>query len=318
MKLERVAACVALIALCIVPERARAQRAWQTPGEADAAEGRELAQQGRCEEALAAFDRSIRHRTEDATLRRDRGRCHDRLENPLPAIDDYRAYLSMQPDGPDAGEVRARLAALEKQHAEATEPPPEPKPRRAGEPTEREATDSEREEEPEAPRRVPSHGWLLGVHLGGRDWVEQGMRGLTFSYGVEGGYAYLPIAEVDVRLTLLSTKDEDASGWGISAAHTWKIALDDERRGEVLFSVGAGYETQKDDLRRTREFFFGRLSPGIRWSIHPSVVLQGGPELAMGTMPPPPETQALEAAEDRFTMYLGLHVALLWEITARE
>ena len=67
---------------------------------------------GDCAGALDAFDAAIAHSI-DPSLRRDRGLCHEQLGQPYPAIDDYRAYLSSEPDAPDAEGIRGRLARLE-------------------------------------------------------------------------------------------------------------------------------------------------------------------------------------------------------------
>ena len=67
---------------------------------------------GDCAGALDAFDAAIQHSI-DPTLRRDRGLCHEQLGHPFPAIDDYRAYLTADPDAPDAEGIRARLGKLE-------------------------------------------------------------------------------------------------------------------------------------------------------------------------------------------------------------
>jgi hypothetical protein len=67
---------------------------------------------GDCAGALDAFDAAIAHSI-DPTLRRDRGLCHEQLGHPYPAIDDYRAYLTAEPDAPDADGIRVKLAALE-------------------------------------------------------------------------------------------------------------------------------------------------------------------------------------------------------------
>jgi hypothetical protein len=80
--------------------------------EAQAARGR--ARAGDCAGALPAFDTAIRA-TIDPTLRRDRGLCHEKLNHPFPAIEDYRAYLLMRPEAPDGDQIRQRLAALEQQ-----------------------------------------------------------------------------------------------------------------------------------------------------------------------------------------------------------
>jgi len=75
-------------------------------------EARARARRGDCAGALTAFDEAIKTTT-DPTLRRDRGLCHEKLDNPYPAVDDFRAYLSAMPDAPDADDIRDRLGRLE-------------------------------------------------------------------------------------------------------------------------------------------------------------------------------------------------------------
>src|SRR5580704_11205041 len=60
---------------------------------------------GDCAGALEAFDAAIMHSI-DPTLQRDRGLCHEQLGHPYPAIDDYRAYLTAEPDAADAEGIR--------------------------------------------------------------------------------------------------------------------------------------------------------------------------------------------------------------------
>jgi hypothetical protein len=71
-------------------------------------------QAGDCAGALSEFDAAIEVSIEPA-LRRDRGLCHEKLGQPAPAMDDYRAYLTARPDALDAESIRERLAALEGQ-----------------------------------------------------------------------------------------------------------------------------------------------------------------------------------------------------------
>jgi hypothetical protein len=75
-------------------------------------EARARARRGDCAGALTAFDEAIKTTT-DPTLRRDRGLCHEKLDDPYPAVDDYRAYLTAMPDAPDADDIRDRLGRLE-------------------------------------------------------------------------------------------------------------------------------------------------------------------------------------------------------------
>ncbi|HVH43571.1 MAG TPA: tetratricopeptide repeat protein, partial [Labilithrix sp.] len=86
----------------------------EDPGGPAAAAARARARAGDCAGALSSFDVAI-EKTFEPTLRRDRGLCHEKLGNVFPAIDDYRAYLTAQPDAPDADQIRQRLATLEEQ-----------------------------------------------------------------------------------------------------------------------------------------------------------------------------------------------------------
>ncbi len=83
-------------------------------GGADANAARQRARAGDCAGALPSFDAAIRV-TIEPTLRRDRGLCHEKLGDPFPAIEDFRAYLTARPDAPDADQIRDRLARLEEQ-----------------------------------------------------------------------------------------------------------------------------------------------------------------------------------------------------------
>jgi hypothetical protein len=67
---------------------------------------------GDCARAVDLFDAALRSSI-DPTVRRDRGVCHERLDQPYPAIDDYRAYLTDRPNAPDADSIRDKLAQLE-------------------------------------------------------------------------------------------------------------------------------------------------------------------------------------------------------------
>jgi hypothetical protein len=67
---------------------------------------------GDCEHAIESFDTALRTNG-DPTVRRDRGICHEKVGQPFPAIEDYRAYLFRMPDAPDSDSIRDRLTALE-------------------------------------------------------------------------------------------------------------------------------------------------------------------------------------------------------------
>jgi len=74
--------------------------------------GRSRMRNGDYEGALQAFDAALRTLT-DPTVFRDRGLCHEQLGHVYPAIDDYRVYLTEQPEAPDAEGIARRLQALE-------------------------------------------------------------------------------------------------------------------------------------------------------------------------------------------------------------
>ena len=102
----------------------------QTLGtEGIAAAARARMRNGDCAGALDGFDLALRASI-DVTINRDRGLCQERLGNPYPAIDDYRVYLTEEPDAADAEGIRQRLARLEMEvysHSSApTDSPDEP------------------------------------------------------------------------------------------------------------------------------------------------------------------------------------------------
>jgi hypothetical protein len=80
--------------------------------EAFAAAGRARMRNGDCAGALDDFDLALQSGI-DATVNRDRGLCHERLDHPYPAIDDYRVYVTASPDAADAEGIRQRLQRLE-------------------------------------------------------------------------------------------------------------------------------------------------------------------------------------------------------------
>lgn len=98
------------------PARSSSQFAMrrEEAGGPDATSARQRARAGDCAGALPLFDAALRL-TVEPTLRRDRGLCHEKLGDPFPAIDDYRAYLVARADAPDADQIRDRLARLEEQ-----------------------------------------------------------------------------------------------------------------------------------------------------------------------------------------------------------
>ncbi|MEO8797794.1 MAG: tetratricopeptide repeat protein [Polyangiaceae bacterium] len=66
---------------------------------------------GDCKSALDYFDAAM-ETSISPELHRDRGICHEKLDHPYPAIDDYRFYLVHRPNAPDADRVHDRLESL--------------------------------------------------------------------------------------------------------------------------------------------------------------------------------------------------------------
>jgi hypothetical protein len=83
-----------------------------------------------------------------------------------------------------------------------------------------------------------------------------------------------------------------------------------------MLALGGGFETQQSNLRIRRNFFFGRVTPSVRWSFHPSVVGQLGPELGLGAIPAPASVLSQDA-ETVLGLYWGGRLEVLWELEPR-
>lgn len=299
------------LALLAFAEPALAQRAWRTPGEADGDAARRLASQGRCGDALASFDSAILARAEDASLRRDRGLCHERLGHPAPAIEDYRAYLSMQPTAVDAGPIRTRLDALE-----ADEEGGEPSPASASTAPDVPAGSARDgvSATPRRPRGLPDPGdFLIGLQIGERGWKKTtGYAVPTVGYGLGAGFAYAPALEVDARLLLLRTNFEHTGGFGAAIDNAFKLGLDGARRWELALLLGAGLERQSSTGGVGRMFYFGHVNPKLRFLVAGSVALEVAPEFGFGLMDQ--ETEVGAPTDTAFTLFYGGYVQLAWLI----
>lgn len=251
---------------------ADAQRAFATPGEADAADARQIATAGHCDRALAAFDRAIAVRQEDGPLRRDRGTCHEKLGNTKPAIDDYQAYLTMTPRAADAADIQARMDRLRKLQGES-QSAADPKLAAEG------SSSSEF-----VPSSAPAP-YLLGVHGGYSAWSNKGLPENSTGIGVRFGYRYSAGSELDIRGRYIqsgSTGISASSGYSISAAQLWFVDVGVE--WELGLGAGLGFERHETKLRTNRSFIHARLNPLLRWNFSPDFALDLGPELGAGLM----------------------------------
>jgi hypothetical protein len=266
---------------------------------------------GRCDEALEPFDAAVSSRSEDASVRRDRGVCHERLGHPAPAIEDYRAYLSMDPTAPDAASIRTRLDALEAEDTPTSgslssatgTPASASEPDRGGAP-----------EKPKEPLGLPDPGdFTVGFHLGEHVWSANGYPAVTVAYGLAGTYAYMTALELDVRLVLLRTNFNDNSGFGAVVDNTFKLELDSARRWELALALGVGIERQTNDFRIPRNYYFAHVNPKVRLSVSKPLVLEAGPELGIGPMDQ--EAQVLTGGTtSALALFYGGYLRLSWVI----
>jgi hypothetical protein len=114
MSYRRRWSALALGGAALLLAREAGAQASTSPSTAQPASGANATGGGGCAHSLDEFDRLQRF-DHSPELRRDRGKCHESLGEPFPAIDDYRAYLTARPNASDADAIRTRLDGLEKQ-----------------------------------------------------------------------------------------------------------------------------------------------------------------------------------------------------------
>jgi hypothetical protein len=103
---------VALVVFfCVHDAAAQDARGGKAPPQPGAHQG-QGARTGDCNATIDRLDAALRSAI-TPELYRERGKCHDQLGHPFPAIDDYRAYLTARPSAPDADAIRARVEELE-------------------------------------------------------------------------------------------------------------------------------------------------------------------------------------------------------------
>lgn len=239
---------------------------------------RSLALAGKCEEALEHFDEALRH-TVDPVVFRERGACHDKLDHPFPAIDDYRAYLRGKPEAPDVDKIRARLTELEAAiapeqrtvgvggnyesemrggNAAGAKPvaakAPEVEdgaPQVAIDPTRplREIELAERlaHERISSPLRDGT-GPVAGVFAMARYWARDSFR-MTQTYGGALRYALSKTSTVAGELGYVGVSSTGSAssmhGFGLNLGYEARFALDDASSNHLLLGAGLGYENVK-------------------------------------------------------------------------
>jgi hypothetical protein len=267
---------------------------------------RARAQAGDCAGALAAFDAAIEVSVEPA-LRRDRGVCHEKLGNPAPAIDDYRAYLTARPDAPDAEAIHQRLLALEGQNrtaggnradnpelasAEASRRGP-----RVLAGTEEAGGErsydyyAEQERNAEAASSSPlrgAHGFVLGAFLHmPRVWVGDGAD-TDLAYGVGGTVRYSTGSHVSLVSELgwsgIGTSGESTAKSGplFMGGVELRIPVTRWATDHLLLRGGLGYERLVvSGTRAATNNLLGRFAFGYRHVFGTAIALElladGGP-----------------------------------------
>jgi hypothetical protein len=250
-----------------------------------AAAARVQMRKGDCLGALDGFDLALQSSI-DPTLNRDRGLCQERLGNPYPAIDDYRVYVTADPEAADAEGIRQRLAHLEMdvyQHSSESADTPEDspsagstdgaEPARPGgsETVGAPATTSDDEPRRDAMEVVEhdrddlssslrtgrgfglapffsEHTWLTSKSSFGDSTTWSECVGLQVRYSVSSKSAFFLEAGWEL---FNSTSAATISGLTSQLGYELRIPLDHQYADQILLGLGIGYEhlvyTPSDD-----------------------------------------------------------------------
>jgi hypothetical protein len=325
MRSRRLLLSSAFVLTAVVPGSALAQRRASSPaarpdasqftlrreegGGGDGALARQRARAGDCAGALPAFDAAIRGSI-DPLLRRDRGLCHEKLGAPFPAIDDYRAYLTVRPDAPDGDTIRERLARLEESVGPATQTAREdsvqaggsfslgtstsgtaaargsnrasatlgPRPGEHDRSFDYYATEERLAEAADASPLRFGTGWALGPFLMTPRYFFNDTGSSKDPGFVIGGslrYAWSPTLSFvsEVGYAALGTSGQASSLGGplVFAGIEARIALDRWASNQLLLGVGPGFERYASSSRPALNIFEGRARLGFRHVFGPSV-----------------------------------------------
>jgi hypothetical protein len=245
---------------------------------------------GDCAGALDAFDVAL-SQSHDPTLYRDRGECHEQLDHPFPAVDDYRTYLTMMPDATDAEDIRARLVKLE--GVTSGRPPPKnddtnvpsaspdgasSAPASGAAPATA-SNNLEYSEPAEDLRHAPLRsgtgwtvapflsvrGWLAGNSLNGSSAVSAEAIGLQVRYATAPHGAWL----FEAAYELFNLTDTDAvtiSGLSAQIGYEIRLPLDLDYQNQFLVTPGLGYEhlAVSPGAADVSSFSLGAFVPRVR------------------------------------------------------
>ena len=255
--------------------------------------------------ALDAFDAALRTRI-DPELQRDRGVCHEKLGQPFPAIDDYRAYLTRRPNAADAEAIRARVTALETQVGivKPGQPGVSDKSGAAvstsigGETDLSESTGGtggldalEAKEQLEAQADASSlrrgTGLILGLAVGGRYFTNSSFGGAELA-GIDLRYAFAASSTILVEVSFGHVNSggtaTSLNGPGIMGGYELRIPFDSHVSDALLLGATFRYES----LSESNGYVYSVLEPegrvGYRHVFGPSfgieAVIDGGAAFA--------------------------------------
>lgn len=228
-----------------------------------AAVARARMRNGDCVGALEAFDAAI-NVSIDGSLHRDRGLCNERLGYPYPAIDDYRYYLTREPDAADADSIRERLARLEQDTlgyssasaadtpdtASATPAAPPPPSSDSDTPPKRDAMEQVEHDHNElasplragtgwsvAPFFAEHKWWYSGTNFGeGDTWSE--CLGLQIRWSVSAASTLL----VEGGFEQFNSGAANISGLDSQLAYEARFRLDPQYDNQLFLAPGIGYD----------------------------------------------------------------------------
>ena len=307
--------------------------------EAAAESARAHASRGDCVRALDEFDTALRTSVQ-ATLRRDRGLCHEQLGHPFPAIDDYRSYLTASPDAGDFDAIYARLARLEEQmgiakprgEAAAESVPPTTKTHASGElmsfgasggspETGLPATEAHTPDKIEEDARLDElatnsplrrgKGPILGPYVGFRRYTQSNFAwgqtaGLALRYSV--GPVSTILGEIGYSGVNSSGSVSSLGGTSIHAGYEARLALNARVSDALLLGATAGYERLRQGATgAVYHAFLPRARLGYRHTFGPSLGLEGTADGGLAVL----HLAGGGAGTDTTGAILGFNVALV-------
>lgn len=241
-----------------------------------AAAARARAAAGDCKGALDLFDQAIENSI-DATLRRDRGLCHEKLGHTYAAVDDFRAYLAGAPNAADHDAIDERLrqleAALPKDdlHAplggdaamksggvgtadrtvmkdDGTPPPKQLAPEDQGK-TQSEIDYVERRDvEADSSSTRRGIGPVIGAYYSAGYWARSGF-GFTQVIGARLGYSFAGASSLLLELGYRNNRGtgtaSQSGGIQLALGYEARLAMDRWSSNQFLLAALVGYEDAK-------------------------------------------------------------------------